>query len=242
MSRPRKDTFTDPITTSGNSLYSTLVGEALVFSLLAKALYVYIDRAWLQSLAGDNFFEDIPFAGGQPKSQIGLKELTSWSEKNRGGITDNAYDDLRSDYTRLFVFPGEQFAPPWESVYFNADQLMFQEQTMQVRSWYRRFGLEPKKLNNEPDDHIALEISFIVHLAVRALNALESNNNCDLKETISAQRRFLREHLLRWGPQWCKRVSSVASTDFFRGIAFLADGSLCELSTLLGVTPSDQST
>jgi TorA maturation chaperone TorD len=220
---------------SSDELTSTLGGEGLVFDILARGLYVYDDRAWLQSLADDGVFEDIPFAGSQPDVVSGMAELRSWSEKNRGGMSDAAYDDIKADYTRLFVVPGESFTPPWESVYFNVDQMVFQEQTMQVRACYRRFGLEAENLNKEPDDHIAMELSFIGYQALRALDALNAQDYQVFQEAIGAQKGFLCDHLLQWGPQWCRRMSSVARTEFYRGMALLTSGTLHEITRVLGL-------
>jgi TorA maturation chaperone TorD len=164
-----------------------------------------------------------------------MAELRSWSEKNRGGMPDAAYDNIKADYARLFVVPGESFTPPWESVYFNVDQMVFQEQTMQVRACYRRFGLEPEKLNKEPDDHIAMELSFIGYQALRALDALDAQDYQVFQEAIGAQKRFLCDHVLQWGPQWCRRVRSVARTEFYRGMALLTSGTLREITSVLGL-------
>ena len=160
--------------------------------------------------------------------------MVRWSEENQHGLTEEAYTALRADYTRLFVMPGPFFSPPWESVYCNADRLTFQEQTAAVRSWYRRYGLEPEKLHQEPDDHIALELSFISHLAGLALKACQEQDTSTFQGLLNAQRSFLRDHLLHWAPQWCARVAVKADTLFYRGIALVAKGALKALDEVLG--------
>ena len=52
--------------------------------------------------------------------------------------------------------------------------MIFQEQTLHVRQWYSRFGLQVVKLHKEPDDHIGLELEFVAHLANLALQAIRS--------------------------------------------------------------------
>lgn len=214
---------------------SILTGETLVLGLLSKTLYPYPEKTWLQTLAHEDVFADIPLGEGQPDVQAGLTLLQTWSASCRSGLSDPAFDDLRADYTRLFIGPGKVIAPPWESVYSNEERLTFQEQTLQVRAWYRRFGLEAERLHNEPDDHIGLELSFLAHLAQLALAALERQDRPAVDELLKAQRRFLSEHLLRWTPAWCDQVAQHARTDFFRGIALLTKGVLKELSTILPV-------
>jgi TorA maturation chaperone TorD len=139
------------------------------------------------------------------------------------------------DYTKLFIGLDRLSTAPWESVYFNRERLVFQEQTIQVREWYSRFGLQVEKLNREPDDHIGLEMLFISHLASLALQAIENDDQKLIEGTLKAQRDFLTEHLLRWGPAWAKLVKQHAATDFYRGIAHLAHGSLLAIAEILQI-------
>ena len=212
-----------------------LLGEALVFESLGRLLYEELDKAWLQSLLKEDVFEDVPFGAEQHETKLGLELLQNWARENEAGISDKSFDDLRVDYTRLFVGIKKVLAPLWESVYFNQDRMVFQEQTLQVRAWYRRFGLEPEKLYQEPDDHIGLELLFLVHLAKLGLQALEENDQAGSEKYLQAQRDFLSEHLLRWGPAWAKLVRQHATTDFYRGLAHLVHGTLLAVAELLEV-------
>jgi putative dimethyl sulfoxide reductase chaperone len=203
-----------------------LTGEMLCFSLLGKAFYVYPERAWVQSLIDGQVFAEAPFAAGQPQVIAGLELLKAWSDKHRGGISDAAFDEMRAEYTRLFIGPGKVPVPPWESVYFSEERLTFQERTLQVREWYARYGLQADKLHHEPDDHIGLELEFIAHLAKAGLAALEQNDSAALEQALDAQRRFLSEHLLTWAFDCCAQVEAQSRDEFFRGIAMLTRGAL----------------
>jgi TorA maturation chaperone TorD len=136
---------------------------------------------------------------------------------------------------RLFVGVGQVLAAPWESVYFNDGRMVFQEQTLQVRDWFRRFGVETEKLHNEPDDHIGLELSFLAHLATLGLQAIEAKDDNKFEEIVEAQRRFMEEHPLKWVPRWCKLVEEKANTDFYRGLAKLVRGTLFSLAKILEI-------
>ena len=106
---------------------------------------------------------------------------------------------------------------------------------MQVREWFSRFGLQAEKINKEPDDHIGLEILFIAHLVSLTLQAIENDDQISLNEILQAQREFLSDHLLRWGPAWAKLVKQHAATDFYRGIAHLVHGSLQAIAETLQI-------
>jgi TorA maturation chaperone TorD len=221
-------------TTTGKGMeanaYQVLTGEMLTFALLGKAFYVYPDRAWIQSLATEDVFAQAPFGDTRPETVAALELLQRWSRS----LSEDTFDELCSDYTRLFIGPGKVLSPPWESVYFSEDRLTFQESTLQVREWFRRFGLESDKLYREPDDHIGLEFEFVAHLARHALRALEQNDQHGYEAATSAQRDFIAEHL-RWAPGWCGQVETHAKTDFYRGMAMLARGAVAEAAFISGI-------
>lgn len=218
-----------------DEIQTALVGEVLLFGLLGKALYEEPKREWLEMLVSENVFSEPPFGAEQPEVMRGLEILLRWTETHTGGISDTSFSELKLDYTRLFIGLDKMPTAPWESVYFNRERLVFQEQTIQVRGWYAQFGLQVEKLNKEPDDHIGLEILFLSHLASLALQAIEKDDKNALKELFKAQSDFLSEHLLRWGPGWCKLVIEHAHTDFYRGLGYLTHGSLLALAALLNV-------
>ncbi len=111
--------------------------------------------------------------------------------------------------------------------------MVFQIQTLQVREWFRRFGVETEKLHQEPDDHIGLELTFISHLAMLGLKALQEKDDSRFEQILTAQRQFIAEHLLRWAPSWCNLVEEKAKTDFYRGLAMLVHGTLLSLAETL---------
>lgn len=213
----------------------TLTGQALLFGVLAKNIYQYPEKQWVDSLVAEDIFAEVPFASEQSEVIAGLNLLQQWSQANRGGISPDAFEAIRIDHTRLFLGPGKVLAAPWESVYFTEERLVFQQQTLLVRGWYSRFGLELVKLHQEPDDHIGLELEFLAHLARLGLQSLEANESKRFEELLDAQRKFLTEHLLKWASIWCGLVLQHAHTDFYRGMAHLTKGSLLELADILAV-------
>ena len=207
-----------------------LLGEMLLFGLLSKLIYQYPDREqreWFQSLIDGETFAEIPFAAEQEDVRKGQALLETWS---KGDLDDETYEDMQVDHMRLFVGTNKVIAAPWESVFFNEGRQTFQEQTLAVRGWYRRYGLEPEKLYREPDDHIGLEMSFVAHLTSEALQALEDDDPEKFEELIQARGQFLSEHLLKWGFDWCELVIENASTDLYLGAAYLIRGALASMA------------
>lgn len=206
----------------------TFIGQQLLFGLLGKALYLIPEEEWLQPLVDEALFSQSPFATEQPYVVRGLALLTDWCNS----FEDHSLRELTIDHTRLFTGMSKIPVAPWESVYFSDEREVFQGQTLDVRAWYRRFGLETIEFRREPDDHIGLELVFMAHLAGLGLAACESGDEEQLNEILEAQRGFLCKHLLRWGPLWCSLVEEHAKTDFYRGMALVLRGSLLEMATI----------
>jgi len=214
---------------------TTLTGEMLMCGLLARVLLSIPERDWLDPLIKDDVFSETPFGADQADMQQGQIELVEWSGKHRDGISEDDLKDVKVDYTRLFTGMRNLPVVPWESVYFSEERMVFQESTLNVRSWYRRYGLESVDLYKEPDDHIGLEISFVGHLAGLALSALKQGNADEFERILNGQRDFLSQHLILWGPLWCSQMGKYAQTPFYRGIAYLTRGMLVELAEILSM-------
>jgi len=213
----------------------TLTGEMLLLNMLGRIFYTYPtndERTWLQSLIDQDIFSEAPFASEQEQTNIGLKLLQDWAGQD---LSNEVFKSLQEDYTHLFIGLGEGFAAPWESVYFSEERLTFQEQTLEVRNWYRRFGLEAEKIYREPDDHIGLELLFLSHLATLGIQALNEQDDARFEELWAAQREFHQQHLGAWAPTWCGLVEEDARTDFYKGVATLTHGALSELSEILEI-------
>ena len=217
---------------------TNLMGETLLYGLMSKILYSEPAQEWLESLIQEDVFSEVPFAPKNPDVISGLDLMQKWSKGFQSEKKEEMYIDLQADYMHLMVGTADFETPPWESVYFSEDRAIFQEETLAVRSWYRRFGLASEKLYNEPDDHIALEISFIAHLASQGLEALKKNDDDTLEKLLQAQHDFLKEHLLQWGPAWCDLVYKNAQTDFYKGLALILQGGFTELKDIFDLEVS----
>ncbi len=214
-----------------------LTGEVLLFGLLGKTLYEIPTPKGIKRLVDNEVFTEAPFADTHPDVLQGLALLEKWSHVfQQDDRSDDLFKELQVDYTKLFTGMRKLPIAPWESVYFSDERLVFQEQTMDVRAWYRRYGLEVERLHQEPEDHIGLELLFVAHLAQLGLKALNSGNNSEFEQALTAQRDFLSKHLLLWGPLWCEQMLEYAQTDFYRGLALVIRGALRELSRILEIS------
>jgi putative dimethyl sulfoxide reductase chaperone len=148
-------------------------------------------------------------------------------------MTDELIGKENEEYQRLFIGPGPLVAPPWESYYRSKEKLLFEEWTYQIREQYHLFGLQFKNENNEPDDHLLLELEFMLFLLDLCLQETNTNR---LVELISSQIHFLEKHLTIWIPYFCKRIIEHTNSQLYLGAAMLLEDLLTfDLTTLLEV-------
>jgi putative dimethyl sulfoxide reductase chaperone len=126
--------------------------------------------------------------------------------------------DAKDEYTRLFVGPHSLPAPLCESVYLGREHLLFEEQTLQVRKCYQQHGLHFINDNNEPEDHIVLELAFMSYLTQEIF---ESEDDEYTKKLIEGHSHFLHKHLGRWAPTFCEKLIKSTESPLFQGAAFL---------------------
>lgn len=205
-----------------------LVEEVLFFGLMGKILYTQPERHFFQTLLSEGVFEAAPFSTDSEEFAAGFELLQRWSLENAPVLSKEAYEALQVDYTHLFVGVKKVLAPLWESVYFNKERMVFQEQTLQVREWYKKYGLQIEKLNSEPDDHIGLELAFVAYLAQMSLDAYDLKDEEALNSLLQDQAAFIAEHLALWTPAWCELVNEHAQTDFYRGVALVVNAAVRE--------------
>ena len=208
--------------------------QALAYHFLGRCFYEPPRAEWLAAFAGDRLFEVWPFPSGDDRTAAGLALLTvfcrGWNPEQLGALT--------WDFNRLFVGPGEMLAAPWESVYRSKTKLTFQESTLQVRALYERFGLQAPAIHREPDDHLGLELAFMATVSDLAARTAAAEDAARLTKCFEAEKDLLRDHLLAWAPACLALVEKHAETDYYRGAALLALGSLAESARLCHATPS----
>lgn len=162
-----------------------------------------------------------PLPGGRVAEGLGLL------------ATEVSLQAVADDHFRLFRGPGERLAVPWASVYLSEERLMFGEETLAVREAYARHGLAVPHLNQEPDDHIALELEFLATLLVRAIEAVDAGDPDAAAALVADHDAFCRDHLLPFAPAFFTAVEEHAGTAFYRGVGVLGSAAMARLAAEL---------
>lgn len=122
-------------------------------------------------------------------------------------------ESLNVEMTSLFEGPGQTPAPPYASYYLENGQLMG-EATQRARRFYLEWNVVPENEQNLLEDHIALELGFLAHLAKEAANAEEAPT-----EFLIASRDFLSQNLRPWLSRFYSALRSADPSPFFDGLA-----------------------
>jgi TorA maturation chaperone TorD len=208
------------VTTVTSTAADVLDGYAAACAFLSRLFLEPVDAPLISALRDGPLPADWPMETDENTAR-GLQEL-------RAGMS-TPLDVLLVDHRDLFEGPDHVLACPYESVYLSEEHLTFEQQTLDVRAFYRRFGVEAPLLGKEPDDHIGLELSFISHLCTLGLDAIEAGDADAETAMMASVGDFLDQHLLRWVDGCLDRVAENATTGFYRGVGQLTRGTVRQL-------------
>lgn len=145
--------------------------------------------------------------------------------------------DLQAEHRRVFSNVITLDCPPYETLFGN-DHVFAQSHVMgDIAGYYKAFGVELSKDIHERVDHLSVEFEFMHFLAYK-----ESYSRChdgaDKTDiVVDAQKKFVKNHIGRWVPLFCRMLAKKAETGLFKLIADLTtDWMDCEVA-FLGVTP-----
>lgn len=199
-----------------------LYNRHFLYELLYKTFARAPDRDFLELLTAEETGERFALLGGGV-----LEKTPAFLARIRDEREAPEYlDRLKDEYTRLFVGPTEMSAPPWESVYTGEEGMLFQLSTLEVRDFYRRFGLLPEGYPRVADDSLALELGFMAELARRSVAAFEAGNDAALVAVLRGAQDFLNAHLLIWVPRLLERMASAESDWLYPQMVLVLDSFL----------------
>lgn len=121
-------------------------------------------------------------------------------------LADGFVEGLRTDYDQLFQVPGDRYVHLWESPYTGQESMVFQESTLDVRSFYHDAGFKLRAEKRFPDDHIAAMMDYLGCMGQRAYEAFADGCDDEVLQTLATQRRFAERHVLNWVDLFADKV------------------------------------
>ncbi len=193
-----------------------------------QAIYAFLKRLYEKELPKEFLAEmpgkmkplsDVTEALPNAEARKAMKELIQFLDTIPSQDLDELEVKLAADYARLFLSINKVPAHPSESAY--RDGTMMQHSRDEVLKTYWSFGVDKKREFTEPEDHIAVELSFVAYLCERAIEALKNKDTKETKRCLQGQKDFLEKHLIKWMPKLAKDILNTGKTPFYKAIAVL---------------------
>lgn len=149
--------------------------------------------------------------------------------------------DLQAEHRRVFSNVITLDCPPYETLFGN-DHVFAQSQVMgDIAGFYRAFGVELSKDIHERLDHLSVEFEFMHFLAYK-----ESYSRCHdgadkTQIVLDAQKKFVKNHIGRWVPLFCRMLVKKADSGLYKHVADLMAEWMDFETAFLGVIPQPYS-
>ncbi|WP_169727020.1 TorD/DmsD family molecular chaperone [Desulfovibrio cuneatus] len=124
------------------------------------------------------------------------------------GTNEEEYKTATAEYAGVFQNPTAP-VPLWESFWVSSEHLYFTQETHEVLQWYRTFGLE-LVAQNEPADHIGLEMLFVAILLQGAAKGSPQHGE--------AMVLFWQEHIGVWAGPCLEALQKTVETAFWQAV------------------------
>ena len=135
---------------------------------------------------------------------------------------DELLEDLAVEYARLFLGPDKHISPH-ESIHHQRDDgdwgTHWGGSTVDVKKFIETAGLEYKQDYSGMPDHISVELEFMKETAGRKAQAIEENDREGALYCQKMEKKFICDHLIKWIPAFCDKVSSQAEIPFYGDLA-----------------------
>jgi TorA maturation chaperone TorD len=205
-----------------------------LYSFLARSFKFEVDNEFLTMVAAvQPVLERLASAQGGTELKKASELLSTVSSKAailEGKERKQLLTDLAIEFASLFVNPGQQVGRkrvlPWESGYFTTPPRMYGPPYHEVLEAFRLVGFEKPKEYTEPEDHIALELEFMAHLARLTTASIDNGKVEFALGYLKLQKEFLTDHLLRWVGKFSEdlmRNSEKREVDFYYALGMMLE-------------------
>lgn len=194
-------------------LRDLILSRGNVYGLLARCYQSEIDISFARDLADGFSF--------QSEDDLLREEMAAMRQCVQA-IDEEGVEQLAVTFDRVFFGMGPltaRHAFPYESVYTSAAGLLMQDAYGETKKVYRENGLVKNESFTEPEDHLAVQLSFMKTLCDRTCAALEEHDEDAAAAALEEQRAFLDSHLLNWAGRFADDVCAAAREGFYVHLA-----------------------
>ena len=210
------------MSTQNDAIAILLANRSYLYSMLQRIFGVQPDVELIGSITNEHTREGLQLLVQEDDQQFDRYfKLFDQYLKDMSVDPKGTIEKLKGEYTYLLIGPNKLPAPPWESVYLTKERLIFQESTLKVRRSYMKYNFLPSNYPHEADDHLALELDFMVHLAKLSQEYAENEKKEELKSVLLDQKSFLNDHLLVWIGDFAEEIQQGKTQYFYPQMAHL---------------------
>lgn len=170
------------------------------------------EEAFVERLISDEI--RLPSDSVNEAMDEGFELLRAWIDENRDRPLASVHEDLRQEYTELFVGPRPPVLP--HETNYREDTEFIGEGLAAVEGSYGGAGWAAPEDYPEEDDFIAVELAFMRHLIDQQRTGHE--------EAFGFERVFIDEHLDRWIDDFVVEMREEAGDGLFLAAALVCQG------------------
>jgi putative dimethyl sulfoxide reductase chaperone len=149
--------------------------------------------------------------------------------------------NLQDEHRRVFSNVITLDCPPYETLFGN-DHVFAQSHVMgDISGFYKAFGVELSKDIHERLDHLSVEFEFMHFLAYKESYSLCHDGADKTQIVVDAQKKFVKNHIGRWVPLFCRMLIKKADSGLFKHVAEMTSDLMDFEAAYLNVTPQPYS-
>ena len=191
-----------------------LEGESYIVTLLRDIFWTETPRNLLQQLGVVEFVE------AQNDLDRALNNLFSVVKNNQEHL-ETFTENLEVEFARLFIGPQRPPAIPYASYYLFESKTLMSEATIEVRKRYLGSFMAVKDLFSTPEDHIAIELEYLVHLTIQASDAVQRGEIDRMESLLIEKNSFIAMHMTPWIHKFVQNITEATQEPFYRAAADL---------------------
>ena len=201
--------------TNGNNdkLHNVLKGYNMLLYFTGTMIMFDPSRECIHDFWTQGILKNLPVSSRNPRFIEAASQLRESVEDQKSN-----FGMMKQDYTILFDGAVNSLAPPYESVYLNAERSLYDKPPLEVREFYKSYGWESKYKGKIPDDHLGVELLFLTLMVEKLLEFDDEICSTEMRNEI---RRFIKQHLMSWIPEWNEHIQRHSITLSYKGIGTL---------------------
>lgn len=204
------------------------VARANTYGLLARVFRSEPSPEFLSSLLETEFSSAL--------GQMGISTESLFDGNSPGQLAEV----LAGEFARLFIGPGPRLSPH-QSLHVETsqgDNEYWSEETVQVKRFMAAAGVTLADSFTGMPDHLAAELEFMQKLAEQEALHWRAGEAETAGNVQAIQRRFFDEHLGRWVPAFCDKLTAASSHPYFKEMAELTRDFMIWDQAILDGNPS----